>query len=58
MRIHAACIFSVDHEFTNPVLGAVASRLFDAMFGEILNAFERRAALLFPNRAAAAGLAR
>ena len=46
--------FSVDYEFNNPVLGAVASRAFGAMFGEILNAFEGRAARLFPDRAAAA----
>jgi len=36
--------FSVDYEFNNPVLGAVASQAFNAMFGQILNAFERRAA--------------
>jgi len=35
------------------VLAAVASRVFAAMFGEILNAFERRAAYLFPNRISA-----
>ena len=46
--------FSVDYEFNNALLGAVASRAFGAMFGEILDAFERRAARLFPDRAAAA----
>ena len=50
---HTRLHFSVDYEFNNPVLGAVASRAFSAMFGENLNAFERRAARLFPNRAAA-----
>ena len=51
---HTQLHFSVDYEFNNPVMGAVASRVFNAMFGEILNAFERRAARLFPNRAVAA----
>lgn len=55
---HTQLHFSVDYEFNNPVLAAVASRAFDAMFGQILNAFERRAACLFPNRAAAANAAR
>lgn len=45
--------FSVNYELNNPVLAAVASRVFAAMFGEILNAFERRAAHLFPDRASA-----
>jgi coenzyme Q-binding protein COQ10 len=44
---HTQLHFSVDYEFSNPVLAAVASRVFGAMFGEILNAFERRAAQLF-----------
>jgi coenzyme Q-binding protein COQ10 len=39
--------FSADYEFSNPVLGAVASRVFAGMFGKILNAFEQRAAHLF-----------
>jgi len=47
---HTQLLFSVDYEFSNPVLAAVASRVFDTMFGEILNAFERRAAKLFPDR--------
>src|SRR5208337_2549094 len=55
---HTQLHFSVDYEFNNPVLGVVASQAFNAMFGQILNAFERRAACLFPNRAAAAGAAR
>ena len=46
---HTQLHFSVDYEFSNPVLAAVASRVFGAMFGEILNAFERRAAHLFPD---------
>ncbi len=50
---HTQLHFSVDYEFNNPILGAVASRAFNAMFGEILNAFERRAARLFPDKAAA-----
>ena len=47
---HTRLHFSVDYEFSNPVLAAVASRVFGAMFDEILNAFERRAAQLFPDR--------
>ena len=47
---HTQLHFSVDYEFKNPVLAAVASRVFNAMFGEILNAFEQRAAQLFPDR--------
>jgi len=50
---HTRLHFSVDYEFNNPVLAAVASRAFSAMFGEILDAFERRAARLFPGKAAA-----
>jgi ribosome-associated toxin RatA of RatAB toxin-antitoxin module len=50
---HTQLQFSVDYEFDNPVLAAVASRVFGAMFGEILNAFERRAAHLFTNRTSA-----
>ena len=46
---HTQLHFSVNYEFSNPVLAAVASRVLDAMFGEILNAFERRAAHLFPD---------
>jgi len=38
----------VNYEFRNPVLAAVASRVFSRMFGEILDAFERRAIQLFP----------
>ena len=41
--------FSVDYEFSNLLLGGVASRVFAAMFGKILNAFEQRAAHLFRN---------
>ena len=35
--------FCVDYAFDSPILAAVASRAFDAMFAEILGAFERRA---------------
>jgi coenzyme Q-binding protein COQ10 len=35
--------FSVDYAFNSAILSALASRAFDAMFGEILTAFERRA---------------
>lgn len=35
--------FCVDYAFDSAILSAVASRAFDAMFGEILAAFERRA---------------
>jgi coenzyme Q-binding protein COQ10 len=45
--------FSVDYEFSNPLLGGVASRVFAAMFGKILNAFEQRAARLFGSGRAA-----
>lgn len=55
---HTLLRFSVDYGFSNPVLAAVASRVFAAMFGEILNAFERRAAHLFSDRSAAGGAPR
>ncbi len=51
---HALVHFSVSYEFSNPVLAAVASRVFAAMFGKILDAFERRADRLFRHRAATA----
>jgi coenzyme Q-binding protein COQ10 len=47
---HTQVHFSVNYEFKNPVLAAVASRVFSRMFGEILDAFERRAIQLFPDR--------
>jgi coenzyme Q-binding protein COQ10 len=47
---HTWVHFSVDYEFSNPVLAVVASRVFAAMFGEILNAFERRAVRLFRDK--------
>jgi coenzyme Q-binding protein COQ10 len=50
---HTRVYFSVNYEFSNPVLAAVASRVFAAMFGKILDAFERRAGRLLRNRAAA-----
>jgi coenzyme Q-binding protein COQ10 len=39
--------FAVSYEFSNPVLGALASGPFDSMFRQILEAFERRADQLF-----------
>jgi coenzyme Q-binding protein COQ10 len=39
--------FSADYEFSNPLLAVVAPPAFDHMFGEIVNAFERRADELF-----------
>jgi coenzyme Q-binding protein COQ10 len=39
--------FSVDYAFNSPILAAVACRVFDAMFAEIIGAFERRADRLF-----------
>jgi coenzyme Q-binding protein COQ10 len=39
--------FCVDYAFSSAVLAALASRAFDAMFGEIVDAFERRADRLF-----------
>jgi coenzyme Q-binding protein COQ10 len=39
--------FSVDYAFESAILEAVAARAFDAMFGEILTAFERRANRLY-----------
>ena len=35
--------FSVDYAFDSAILSAIAWRAFDAMFGDILAAFERRA---------------
>jgi coenzyme Q-binding protein COQ10 len=42
--------FSVDFEFNSLVLAAVASRVFGSMFGEMVDAFERRADRRFPRR--------
>jgi len=50
---HTRVHFSVSYEFSNPVLAAVASRVFAAMFGNILGAFERRAARLLHDKTAA-----
>jgi coenzyme Q-binding protein COQ10 len=50
---HTQLHFSVDYEFSNPVLAVVASRAFGVMFSEILNAFERRAARLFSVKSSA-----
>jgi coenzyme Q-binding protein COQ10 len=46
--------FSVDYAFSSALLAAVASRVFDAMFADILGAFERRADRLFGAAAARA----
>ena len=35
--------FAAEYEFSNPILAGLASRLFGAMFGEIVTAFERQA---------------
>jgi len=35
--------FSADYEFSSRVLAAMASRMFEIMFGEIVDAFETRA---------------
>jgi coenzyme Q-binding protein COQ10 len=40
--------FSVDYAFNSAILSALASRAFASMFREIVTAFERRAARLFP----------
>jgi len=47
---HTQVHFSVSYEFSNPLLAVVASRVFTAMFAEIIDAFERRAAKLSRNR--------
>jgi coenzyme Q-binding protein COQ10 len=39
--------FSADFAFSSPILSALASRVFESMFGEIVDAFERRADRLF-----------
>jgi coenzyme Q-binding protein COQ10 len=39
--------FSVSYAFDNPVLGAVASNMFELMFRQIVDAFEKRADQLF-----------
>jgi coenzyme Q-binding protein COQ10 len=35
--------FSADYQFSSPILAALASRVFESMFGEVVDAFERRA---------------
>jgi coenzyme Q-binding protein COQ10 len=47
---HTRLHFSVSYEFSNPLLSVVASRVFTAMFAEIIDAFERRAAKLSRDR--------
>jgi coenzyme Q-binding protein COQ10 len=39
--------FSVDFAFSNPILSTLASHVFESMFVEIVDAFERRAESLF-----------
>lgn len=39
--------FAASYEFSSPILTAVASRVFESMFREIIDAFERRADALF-----------
>jgi coenzyme Q-binding protein COQ10 len=45
--------FTVDYGFNTRLLAAVASRVFDAMFADIVDSFERRANRLFRPRASA-----
>ena len=40
--------FAVSYEFSNPVLAALATGVFDSMFRQIPAAFERRTGQLFP----------
>ena len=42
--------FSVEYEFSNPLLAAIASSAFAAMFGDIVDAFEQRAVYLFADK--------
>jgi coenzyme Q-binding protein COQ10 len=39
--------FSVSYAFNNPMLGVLASNMFDSMFRQIVDAFEKRADQLF-----------
>jgi coenzyme Q-binding protein COQ10 len=39
--------FSVSYEFSSPMLGILASGMFDTMFRQIMDAFEKRADQLF-----------
>jgi coenzyme Q-binding protein COQ10 len=39
--------FSVSYEFSSPMLGVLASGMFDSMFRQIVDAFEKRADQLF-----------
>ena len=55
---HTRLHFSVNYEFSNRLLAAVASRVFDAMFGQILSAFEHRAARVFPTTGTTTGVTR
>jgi coenzyme Q-binding protein COQ10 len=45
--------FAVTYEFSNPILAALATGVFDSMFRQILAAFERRADQLFSTPTAA-----
>ena len=49
--------FTVDYEFSSPMLGALASNVFDSMFRQILDAFERRADHVLGGLGAAGGRA-
>jgi coenzyme Q-binding protein COQ10 len=42
--------FSANFEFSSLILAALASRVFSSMFGEMVDAFERRADRLFSRR--------
>jgi len=49
--------FAVDYAFGSALLSALAARLFDAMFADILTAFERRADSLFGRAAGVVAVA-
>jgi coenzyme Q-binding protein COQ10 len=49
--------FTVDYEFSSPMLGALASHVFDSMFRQILDALELRADSVLGGRGAAVGRA-
>lgn len=49
--------FTVDYEFSSPMLGALASNVFDSMFRQILDAFARRADHLLGGYGTAVGRA-
>jgi coenzyme Q-binding protein COQ10 len=47
--------FTVDYEVSSPMLGALASNVFDSMFRQILDAFEHRADSVRSGSSAAVG---